>query len=132
MAPVQSHLFQSLHERAFACTRCGLVITRKLRLLPESMPLDHAAGHDLLPPGNYFVSPGEFEPEKAGDYLVNLKDLQNCKHHSDLRRRNGCCGLDGFDGFNLVCDHGHEIGTERSDCWHGHHAVLSCSRVKAA
>jgi hypothetical protein len=49
--------------------------------------------------------------------LVNLNDLVGTEHHQDRHRLNGCCGLDGCDGPNLVCPKGHEIGTERSDCW---------------
>src|SRR5262249_40013798 len=45
-------------------------------------------------------------------------------HHPDPRRRNGCCGMDGCDGMNLVCPEGHEVATERSDCWMAHAAWL--------
>jgi len=60
----------------------------------------------------------------AGRVLVNLADLVGTKHHPDYRRRAGCCGLDGLDGPNLVCSNGHEVGTEKSDCWMPHAAVL--------
>jgi hypothetical protein len=40
------------------------------------------------------------------------------------------CGLDGMDGPNLVCVNGHEIGTEKSDCWMPHAAVLLDSIVR--
>src|SRR6266571_1330633 len=50
--------------------------------------------------------------------------LSGTKHHSDYHRRNGCCGLDGMDGPNLVCPNAHEVGTEKSDCWMPHAAVL--------
>ncbi|MCF8880270.1 hypothetical protein L5876_10625 [Hyphobacterium sp. SN044] len=31
--------------------------------------------------------------------------------------RNGCCGLDGCDGPNQLCQCGAEIGTLMTDCW---------------
>lgn len=118
--------------RTFACATCGCVLTRELRVLPRNVPLDQADKHPLLPQGTYRVSSGEFEPERPGDFLVNSADLQNTKHHSDPHRLNGCCGLDGCDGYNLLCPNDHEVGTERSDCWLPHYAVLSCAHVKDA
>jgi hypothetical protein len=56
--------------------------------------------------------------------IVNIADLVSIRRHPDFRRLNGCCGLDGCDGPNLVCTNGHEIGTEKSDCWTPHAAVL--------
>jgi hypothetical protein len=50
-------------------------------------------------------------------------------HHSELHRLAECCGLDGMDGPNFVCVNGHEIGTEMSDCWMPHAAILLDSVV---
>ncbi|WP_045864566.1 hypothetical protein [Streptomyces sp. WMMB 714] len=52
---------------------------------------------------------------------------------SPLRgRRNGCCGLDGCDGPNLVCRRcGAEVATERSDCWTPQEVVLVPAAVEA-
>ena len=118
--------------RTLVCAECGALVVRDLRQLTDESSLDQADGHDLVPKGHYFISPGKFVPEKSGDVLVNLTDLQNTRHHSDPSRLNGCCGLDGLDGSNLLCENGHEIGTERSDCWLAHHAVLSCTHVRDA
>ena len=116
----------------FVCLECHSAVTGELHRFPTETTLDEADRHDLVPRGTYFVSPGEFEPELSGDYLVNLKDLRNTRHHSDLRRLNGCCGLDGQDGFNILCENDHEVGIERSDCRHAHHSVSSCLRVTDA
>jgi hypothetical protein len=83
------------------------------------------AGEDLLPVGRYAIAKGEFDSERVGDTLLNLRDVHNVKRHPDVGRLNGCCGLDGLDGMNLVCVNGHEVATERSDCWLPHHTVLS-------
>ncbi|HPF38823.1 MAG TPA: hypothetical protein P5081_18535 [Phycisphaerae bacterium] len=56
--------------------------------------------------------------------VIHLEDLCNTSHHPEGRRNNGCCGLDGCDGPNLVCPADHEIGTEKSDCWTPHAALL--------
>jgi len=48
------------------------------------------------------------------ELIFNLDDLRNTKYGG---RPNGCCGIDGVDGINTFCREGHEIGTERSDCW---------------
>lgn len=66
---------------------------------------------------------------KKGDYLLNRKDVINLKDHSDYRRLNGCCGLDGCDGINKVCLNGHEIGTEKSDCWTPHSLIIGEEKV---
>jgi hypothetical protein len=49
--------------------------------------------------------------------LISPDDLLVRHLHPDYGRRNGCCGLDGQDGPNLVCDCGAEFATESSDCW---------------
>ncbi len=41
----------------------------------------------------------------------HLRASFNCFNRS-LTRLNGCCGLDGCDGSNLVCARGHEVATE--------------------
>lgn len=114
---------------SFYCSTCGTVIANGLAPLPADIPLNQKDGEDLLLPGYFSVSSGELKPERPGDFLVNLKDLQNTQHHHDGPGLNGCCGLDGLDGFNLLCANGHEIGTERSDCWLPHYAVLACGMV---
>ena len=43
-----------------------------------------------------------------GRGLVNLTDLVAAKRHPDFHLLNGCCGLDGCDGPNLVCARGHQ------------------------
>jgi len=60
--------------------------------------------------------------------VLNLKDTINTKHHSDQSRLNGCCGLDGL-GMNTLCANGHEIGTERSDCWMPHYIHIPTNDV---
>jgi len=76
-----------------------------------------------VPQGFFSINSKEYW-SADGQFVVNLADLVGTKHHSDRGRQNGCCGLDGLDGPNLTCANGHEVGTEKSDCWMPHAAVL--------
>ncbi len=78
----------------------------------------HPVGQPDLPSGTFIVSSGDSFP--ARQIVANLTDLVNTGRHPNPRRLNGCCGLDGCDGRNRVCREGHEVGTERSDCWWAH------------
>ena len=80
-------------------------------------------GKPLAPQGFFSINSEEYWTAD-GRFVVNLADLVGTKHHSDDHRLNGCCGLDGLDGPNLICTNGHEVGTEKSDCWMPHAAVL--------
>lgn len=103
----------------FICMTCKADVTRPV------VPLGATGFHTTdemeeprLPAGTFAV---EQENEAHfGWYFVNLQDTAGTRHHSDPRRLNGCCGLDGMDGKNILCRNGHEIGTERSDCWTSH------------
>lgn len=102
------------------CVHCHAVLTRSLRPLGDATMLCQEDGQDIIPRGAVMVSDGSFFRGTEGQFIVNPKDLLNTRHHSDHRRLNGCCGLDGCDGKNTVCVNGHEVGTERSDCWMPH------------
>ncbi|WP_433127701.1 hypothetical protein ACQPWW_32965 [Micromonospora sp. CA-240977] len=125
----------------FACLRCRTALTddlheAQLAELPEPVsPSDLQPGDVCpawVPPGMFAVDPQPFGPPhvpietdgrmlvSAGPrntVLINPDDLLVRQLHLDGRRRNGCCGLDGCDGPNLVCSCGAEIATESSDCW---------------
>jgi hypothetical protein len=82
--------------------------------------LDESDGKAHVPNGYFYQSQSEYWTNSNGNYLLNLADLKNTKHHWDKKRLQGCCGLDGTDGKNLMCCNNHEIGTEHSDCWAAH------------
>jgi len=100
------------------------VLTRAVEPLPNGTALVEDDGIAHIAAGFYAVSDGQFFGGSEGAYLVNLSDTVGTKHHTDLGRLNGCCGLDGCDGPNTLCENGHEIGIERSDCWMPHVLVL--------
>ena len=110
-------------------------MTAPLTLLDDPQLLREVDGEDHVPVGFFWPAPppgqtGGYYTEAAGDFLVNLKDAINVRNHPDSKRLNGCCGLDGCDGRNTVCSNGHEVGTERSDCWMAHSLALDPNRVE--
>ena len=113
----------------FHCKKCGLALTSDLIELKDEKELCLEDEKDMIQQGLFFISKGEFEPERPGDFIVNLKDLINTKQTKKTDRLIGCCGPDGMAGYNILCMKGHEVGTERSDCWLPHHAVLSHKKL---
>jgi hypothetical protein len=107
----------------FTCLRCNRDLTTPLEeaLATQLFTKD---GDPHVPTGYFAVSDGDYYTGTEGQRLVNLADMRSWYRHTDLRRLNGCCGLDGCDGPNRLCDCGAEIGTERSDCWHAHCIAL--------
>ena len=112
------------------CGSCGIGLTLPLRGLPDPSLISEEFGNDYIPRGYLLVSDGNYFTNSNGQFVVNLKDLVNTKHHSDFRRLNGCCGLDGCDGKNTLCINGHEVGTERSDCWLPHAILFDPAAVE--
>ena len=114
----------------FACAICHAPITSPVEELRDQSVLSEEDGQPHLPTGFYYIAQsddGLWRP--AGDYILNISDLKDTKRHHDKSRLNGCCGLDGCDGFNTLCPNEHEIGTERSDCWMAHFVVLAAAHV---
>ncbi|MFF9607408.1 hypothetical protein ACF1GY_34865 [Streptomyces sp. NPDC014684] len=101
----------------FSCSACQQRISPDLREVPMPPPVtEEASGHRFLPPlmprGSYAVSP------HTGVFVLNPDDISKVARHPDRGRLNGCCGLAGLDGPNLVCDAcGTEVATQQSDCW---------------
>ena len=122
----------------FYCKQCNVELTRELNELTDMTLLNNAPGFDYIPEG-FFISrdpssllvPGsDGNGSMARDLVINLKDLVNVRAHTDPSRNNGCCGLDGSDGFNTLCVNLHEIGTESSDCWMAHECTLDANLVQ--
>lgn len=105
------------------CRHCGAELTVPVTELLDLTRLNETDGSEHIPAGYYCFSNGEFYINTVGDIIVNMRDVVNLGNHPDLHRLNGCCGLDGCDGPNKVCPDGHEVATEKSDCWMPH-AVL--------
>ena len=98
------------------CKTCGIAVTKEIQLY-TGKSFGEADEQPFIQPGYYVISDGNFFTGSAGYIIGNIDDLQNTKQHYDRSRLNGCCGLDGCDGPNTICVNGHEIATEKSDCW---------------
>jgi len=120
---------KSDHTCEFLCATCGLLVAGPLVPLGDESLLCREDGRDYLPTGYFAISDGEYYTGTEGQVLLNLTDLRNTKRHPDPHRLNGCCGLDGCNGSNRVCMNGHEIGTERSDCWLAHAIHIKPTQV---
>jgi hypothetical protein len=99
-------------------------ITAAVQPLPEGRALCTKDGEPAVPAGYFGRCDSDYWVGSDGCAVVSLADLREARHHPSPGRHNGCCGRDGGDGPNLICPAGHEIGTERSDCWMAHGAVL--------
>lgn len=108
----------------FECPTCRQPVTRPLVPLPDDKSVCYEDGEAAIPPGFFALSDDDYWTGSTGCPLINLADLVDTQDHPDSRRNGGCCGRDGCNGPNLLCMQGHEIGTERSDCWMAHAAVL--------
>lgn len=107
----------------FKCPICDAAITQPVSPLREDQSVCLEDQKDAVPRGFFAQNSKEYWTA-SGSVVVNLGDLVSTMHHADRRRLNGCCGLDGCDGPNLVCRNGHEIGTKKSDCWTPRAAIL--------
>ncbi len=141
----------------FRCRRCHGDVTAPVREVPlpdaDSAPAPYALpkGEECPPrmrPGTFAYDPPEagervFRPQFAGAALglrragltgivLARADVRGTELISLRGRRNGCCGLDGCDGPNLVCRGcSAEVATERSDCWTPQEVVLVPAAVEA-
>jgi hypothetical protein len=83
----------------FECRICRTAIRRRLLSSKPSISLPRRR--------ETCTSSGVFwESTKRNKYWsAAIGVLATCgtKHHSDFHRLDGCCGLDGLDGSNLVC-----------------------------
>lgn len=122
----------------FYCKQCKVALTQELSELRDTSLLSNEPGADYLPkgffvwrvPNNALVLSSDGGPSLGRDVIINLNDLVNARAHTDPTRNNGCCGLDGTDGFNTLCVNLHEVGTESSDCWMAHECTLDADLVQ--
>lgn len=116
--------------KVFVSRKSGVVITRPLAQLVSRELISEKDGTDYIPAGYYITLDDSFFFGVAGKYAINLKDIIRKRNHTEPWRLNGCCGLDGCDGLNLLDENGNEIGTEKSDCWMPHCAILEPDKVR--
>jgi hypothetical protein len=111
------------------CKLCGRELTSDLSPLEDLRRLSEEDGMPRIPKGYFHVSEPESDFDPEGSIVANLEDLTGANRAMDGRPYNGCCGVDGCDGLNLVCPSGHDVATEKSDCWMPHRAVFESELV---
>lgn len=105
------------------CKNCGRVISNLIDKVDGDFLADADCEEHLVPKGKFWLAE-DFGREiiRDGTVVINIRDVIGLRKHPDTRRHNGCCGEDGCDGPNLVCECGDEVATEVSDCWTPHYA----------
>lgn len=82
-----------------------------------------------IPEGYCFYNTEDDFSQHRNKIIINIYDCLNLKHHSDRSRLKGCCNLNGCDGINKCCPHGHEVATEKSDCRMPHCMIFNKENV---
>lgn len=117
----------------FHCRKCGAALTGELTVLSTKdlavAPPDLRDSEPVCPAGTAFKSheplqhsadPANPEPlDFTPQFWTNPLDFDAAVRPTrDIRRLNGCCGLAGCDGPNMLCRVCEaEVGTMQSDCW---------------
>lgn len=112
------------------CAACNAALTPELSLLENTKSFDETDGRDLFEKGFYYLSEGSYFKGIDGAIVINKNDLLDAKLHWNPNRLSGCCDLDGCNGPNMLCCNGHEIATQRSDCWMSHYVKFEPEGVK--
>ena len=113
------------------CKACRRALTRAVTMVsgrdPGVVPPELEDMQSPTAGGTVFKSYESYrhalsDPRHLLQYIpqvwMNLADLLGeARFTPKLERRFGCCGLDGCDGPNRICECGEHIGTESSDCW---------------
>lgn len=115
----------------FACSNCEQPLTGDLQESHAFPASDHLSGHRIADPrmaqGTYAIS------YDASLFILHPDDVPGTALHPDPPRRNGCCGLDGQGGPNLVCAGcGTEVATKESDCWTDNLVALIAAAVSVS
>jgi hypothetical protein len=108
----------------FECPNCQVALTKPVLPLSLGQTVRLEDGEPAVSEGFFSTSDGQYWSGTEKSPLLNIADLTGTKYHPESRRYGGCCGRDGCDGPNLICLNGHEVGTEKSDCWTPHVAIL--------
>lgn len=116
--------------KRFVSIATGEFITGPLAELTDDSVLSEADGSPHIPNGYFYKVKESFFSGSQGKWIIGIPDLISRHLHPERSRLNGCCGLDGCDGLNLVDAEGNEIGTEKSDFWMPHCVILEPTLVK--
>ena len=100
----------------FRCLKCKVALS--IPLVEDKELAQPRVEPNFIAQGCYVVlKHGVFIPGATGHFAIHLDDARNTERHPDIERLYGCCGPEGIHGLNTICVSGHEIGTEKSDCY---------------
>jgi hypothetical protein len=106
------------------CRRCRTRLSEEVRL-GGTAERNTSDGQAYVPRGTTILDDDSFFHQNVGSYIVNVNDVVHTRLTGIQRRLAGCCGLDGMDGPNLLCDHcGAEVATKKTDCWMPHCVIF--------
>lgn len=108
------------HAVYIVCKQCGAHLSEELRLADGS-ECNTEDGKAYVPRGTTIQNDDLFFHQNVGGYIANVEDVLHTELTKDASRLSGCCGFDGMDGPNLLCDQcGAEVATKKTDCWMPH------------
>eukprot|EP00047_Mylnosiga_fluctuans_P022658 m.123922 g.123922 ORF g.123922 m.123922 type:complete len:174 (-) comp9338_c0_seq1:1273-1794(-) len=116
------------------CAVCRVAITEPLTLLQDRSMLTYEYMQPHLPERCYYTVLQETCIDDGGHmhtrewYVVNIASLCNTTSEQE---EFGCCGLDGADLSkpNCMCNAGHMVGVEQSECYMAHRVLLDAAAV---
>ena len=124
LPPKASKIFSGEHGVHIVCLGCGARLSEELRVadLSERNTEDRMP---YVPRGATVQEDDTFFHQHVGEYVVNVDDAIHTWLTEAGNRLNGCCGLDGMDGPNLLCDQcGAEVAIKKTDCWMPHCVIF--------
>src|ERR1700722_7123808 len=106
------------------CQNCATKLTPELELVAPS-DRKHEMGEQMLKQGWITQEAGSYFHDQPGVYIAHQEDVITMYITSEPKRLAGCCGLDGCDGPNLVCENCNTyVATKMTDCWMPHCIVF--------
>ena len=107
------------------CKICGCKLTEELIEIPVSS-LSWVYVTPLMQKNKYVLCKSK---RTLQNNVLVANDQYYLKDHSDESRFNGCCGSNGFRGLNKICENGHEVATEITDCGTAHYTEFDLMKV---
>ena len=102
------------------CQKCGTHLTSELGWVSPS-ERNTKMGEQMLEKGSITQEDGSYLQGIEGVYIANPDDAINVYLTPETIRVQGCCGLDGCNGPNLLCENCKTyIATKMTDCWRVH------------
>lgn len=105
------------------CKICGIAVTEPLlEINQNSLRMEDAT--DALQKGQFAVTTFN----DAAELMICIEEGY-LKNHPDPVKFQGCCGSSGIDGLNKLCNNGHEVATEFSDCYMPHYVQFDLDSI---